>query len=100
MILDVRVTDKEITTVALSHFEDVPLVEFMYLVCTHMPGKSYRRRLRSLLLYLCYVFRAENAYRRSVSRVQLQNLLRPYRSENRLIGESETVAQPKNRPSR
>ena len=23
-----------------------------------MPGESYRRRLRSLLLYLCYVFRA------------------------------------------
>ena len=30
----------------------------MYLVFTRMPGESYRRRLRSLLLYLCYVFRA------------------------------------------
>ena len=38
--------------------QDVPLVEFMYLVFTCMPGESYRRRLRSLLLYLCYVFRA------------------------------------------
>ena len=38
--------------------EDVPLVEFMYLVFTRMPGESYRRRLRSLLLYLCYVFQA------------------------------------------
>ena len=38
--------------------EDVPLVEFMYLVFTRMPGESYRRRLRYLLLYLCYVFRA------------------------------------------
>ena len=38
--------------------EDVPLVEFLYLVFTRMPGESYRRRLRSLLLYLCYVFRA------------------------------------------
>ena len=38
--------------------EKVPLVEFMYLVFTRMPGESYRRRLRSLLLYLCYVFRA------------------------------------------
>ena len=28
-------------------FEDVPLVKFMYLVFTRMPGKSYRRRLRS-----------------------------------------------------
>ena len=28
----------------------VPLVEFMWLVFTHMPGESYRRRLRSLLL--------------------------------------------------
>ena len=35
--------------------EDVPLVEFMYLVFTRMPGESYRRRLMSLLLYLCYV---------------------------------------------
>ena len=30
----------------------------MYLVFTRMPGESYRRWLRSLLLYLCYVFRA------------------------------------------
>ena len=30
----------------------------MYLVFTRMPGESYRRRLRSLLLYLCYVFQA------------------------------------------
>ena len=28
------------------------LVEFMYLVFTHMPGESYRRRLWSLSLYL------------------------------------------------
>ena len=38
--------------------KDVPLVEFMYLVFTRLPGESYRRRLRSLLLYLSYVFRA------------------------------------------
>jgi len=31
-------------------------MEFIYLVFTPMPGKSYCRRLRSLLLYLCYVF--------------------------------------------
>ena len=37
--------------------EDVPLAEFMSLVFTRMPGESYRRRLRSLLLYLYYVFR-------------------------------------------
>ena len=30
----------------------------MYLVVTRVPGESYRRRLRSLLLCLCYVFRA------------------------------------------
>ena len=41
-----------------SFFEAVPLVEFMYFIFTRMPGESYRRRLRSLLLYLCYVFRA------------------------------------------
>ena len=38
--------------------KDVPLVEITYLVFTRMPGESYRGRLRSLLLYLCYVFRA------------------------------------------
>ena len=39
--------------------EDAPLVEFMYLVFSHTPGeRNYRRRLRSLLLYLRYVFRA------------------------------------------
>ena len=38
-------------------FEDVPLVEFMYLVFTRMPGESYRWRLRSLLLCLNDVFR-------------------------------------------
>ena len=36
--------------------EDVHLVEFMYLVFTCKPGEIYRRRLRSLLLYLCYLF--------------------------------------------
>ena len=36
----------------------VPLAEFMYLVFTRTPGESYRRRLRSLLLCLCEVFRA------------------------------------------
>ena len=41
----------------IQSLEDVPLVEFMYLVFTRMPGESYRRRLRSLL-YLCYVFGA------------------------------------------
>ena len=39
------------------HFEDIPLVEFMYLVFTCMPGESYRRQLRSVL-YLCYIFQA------------------------------------------
>ena len=34
------------------------MVELMYLVFTRMPGESYRRRLGSLLLDLCYVFRA------------------------------------------
>ena len=34
-----------------------PLVEFMHLVFTRMPGERYHRRLRSLLLWLCDVFR-------------------------------------------
>ena len=38
--------------------EGVPLVEFMYLTFTHMPGESYGKRHGFLLLYLCYVFRA------------------------------------------
>ena len=38
--------------------EDVPLVEFMYLVFTRMPGESYRRRVGTLFLCLCDVFRA------------------------------------------
>ena len=37
--------------------EDVPLVEFIYLD-TLMPDESYHTGLRSLLLYLRYVFRA------------------------------------------
>ena len=37
--------------------EDVPLVELLYLVFTHMPGESYPRRLGSFLLCLCDVFR-------------------------------------------
>ena len=36
--------------------EGVSLVEFMYLVFARIPGESYRRRLRSLLLCLCDVF--------------------------------------------
>ena len=39
------------------HFDDVPLLEVMYLAFTRMPGESYCRRLRSLLLCLCDVFR-------------------------------------------
>ena len=39
--------------------EDEPVVEFMSFVFTGMPGKSYRRRLRSLLLCLCDVFLAQ-----------------------------------------
>ena len=30
----------------------------MYLAFTRVPGESYRKRLKSLLLYLCDVFRA------------------------------------------
>ena len=38
-------------------FEDVLLMEFLYLVFTRMPGESHHGRLRSLFLYLSYVFR-------------------------------------------
>ena len=36
----------------------VPLVEFKHLVFTRMPGESYHRGLRTLLLCLCDVFPA------------------------------------------
>ena len=49
--------DQTLASDLIQSLEDVPLVEFMYLVFTRMPGESYRRRLRSLL-YLCYVFGA------------------------------------------
>ena len=42
---------------AMPSQKDVPLVGFMYLVFTRMPGESYHKRLRSLLLCLCDVFR-------------------------------------------
>ena len=35
---------------------DVPLMEFMYLVFTHMPHESCHRQLGSLLLCLCDIF--------------------------------------------
>ena len=35
-------------------------VRVMYLVFSRVPGEHYRRRLGSLLLCLCYVFRALN----------------------------------------
>ena len=44
--------------VCLKKEEHVPLVEFMHLVFTRMSGETNRRRLRPLLLYLCYVVRA------------------------------------------
>ena len=37
-------------------FEDVHQVEFMDLAFTRMPGVSYHRQLRSLLLCLCDIF--------------------------------------------
>ena len=39
-------------------FEDVSLMEFIYLLFARMPGESYRRRFRSLMLRLYDVFRA------------------------------------------
>ena len=41
-----------------SVIEDIPLVEFMYLVFIRILRESYRRRLTSLLMCLCDVFRA------------------------------------------
>ena len=64
-IVVVRVTSFEsrLTPLFVSWFytsalEDVPLVELIHLVFTRMPGESCRRRLSSLLLCLCDVFRA------------------------------------------
>ena len=38
-----------------SKFEDVPLVVYIYLVFTRMPGESYRRHLRSLV-FTCVTY--------------------------------------------
>ena len=43
---------ESIYVVIVLYIYDVPLVEFMYLVFTRMPGESYRRRLRSVVLVL------------------------------------------------
>ena len=48
----------ELPTVALGDIQDVPLVESTCLVFTHVPSASYHRKLRSLLLCLCDIFRA------------------------------------------
>ena len=47
-----------IMSLEASFCEDVPLLEFMHLEFTGVPGESYRRRFGSLLLFLYYVFRA------------------------------------------
>ena len=52
--------------------KDVLPVVFMYLVFTHMPGESYRRRLRSLLLCLRDVFRERPLTQKQAT---LKNLL-------------------------
>ena len=41
-----------LTLFLLNVLLDIPLVEFMYLAFTRMPGQTYRRRLRSLLFLL------------------------------------------------
>ena len=40
---------KKLKTKCPRVLEDVPLVEFIYLVFIRMPGESYRRRLMFLL---------------------------------------------------
>ena len=44
-------------TQPLSFDEAVPVLQFVYLAFTRMPGKSYSSGLRSLLLCLCDVLR-------------------------------------------
>ena len=54
-----KITQHALKVSELFHIiEDVPLVEFMYLVFTRMSGEHHRRRLKSLLLCLCDVFQA------------------------------------------
>ena len=43
-----------------SLFEDVPLVDFTYLVFTRIPGKSYRRRLGSFFVVLVWWLSSAN----------------------------------------
>ena len=40
-----NIDDQTLASDLILSLEDIPLVEFMYLVFTRMPGESYRRRL-------------------------------------------------------
>ena len=51
------IVEKDVSPCFSVCFEGVPLVEFICLVFTHMPGESYERRFRSLLLCLLSVER-------------------------------------------
>ena len=53
-----KATGPEVGGRGLFFLEDVPLVEFMYLVFTCVPGESYRKRFRGLLLlfFPCYTY--------------------------------------------
>ena len=57
-----------------TRYKDVPLVEFMYLVFTRMPGESYRRLLRSVLLYSCYIFVCWGGNTKTLYRWRLEKL--------------------------
>ena len=52
-----KATGPEVEGRGLFFLEDVPLVEFMYLVFTCVPGESYRKRFRGLLLLFFLVIR-------------------------------------------
>ena len=59
-----------------TRYKDIPLVEFMYLVFTRMPGESYCRLIRSLLLYSCYICVCWGGNTKSIYRWRLEELFK------------------------
>ena len=53
-----KYSNKDLSCLRVYNYKHVhvPLVEFMYLIFTCMPGESYRRQLKSLSLYLCDIY--------------------------------------------
>ena len=77
-----------------TRYKDVPLVEFMYLVFTRMPGESYRRLLRSLLLYSCYICVCWGGNTKTVYRWRLEKLVKKKEKKKKQKEKAGHVGKP------